>query len=304
MIILDITRLTGLLIHKNKEIAMMKKIWFLNIVFILILFTAYPLNAQAQGPSPEDILDSLFSLNGFVTPTLDNDYYDSDNILSAAYNVQSSYVQLQIGRNYGAGTIYSINKKEILILTAAHIFKNYNSADSNYAIFFNGIVTDTKLIYKDQNFDMAIVSVDTSAIPAYDLMNLKSAPLSKAAFDEFEKQEQKEVFALDSEITIKPEENQIYNLYGNGTRIASSYIYGPVLNSDIMVTDFGYKMLYAKCSAHNGMSGAGVFDSKCELVGILAGGSDKDEMVALRLPDVLQALSDFEAASTNELSGK
>ena len=47
-----------------------------------------------------------------------------------------------------------------------------------------------------------------------------------------------------------------------------------------------------------------MFDSKCELVGILAGGSDKDEMVALRLPDVLQALSDFEAASTNELSGK
>ncbi len=283
---------------------MMKKIRFLNIVFILILFTANPLNALAQGPTPAEISDSLFSLNGFNIAQTDFDYSDADNIVAAALNVQPSCVQLQIGRSYGEGTIYSIDKEKILILTAAHVFNGYDPTDKNLAIFFNGIVADTKLIYKDENFDMAIVSVNTSVMNDYDLIRLKSAKISSSAFSSFEKQGKKEVFALDSEVTVKPEENQHYDLYGNGTKIASSYTYGPVMNTNIMVTDFGYKMLYAKCSAHTGMSGAGVFDLKCNLVGILAGGSDKDETVALRLPDVLQALSDFEAASTDELSGE
>ena len=282
----------------------MKKFRFLYIVFILIIFTANPLCALAQGPTPAEISDSLFSLNGFNIVPTDFGYTDADNIVAAALNIQPSYVQLQIGTSYGAGTIYSIDRDRILILTAAHVFKNYNPTDKNYAIFFDGIVADTTLIYKDKNFDMAVISVDTNDISAHDLIRLKSVPIDTAAFSEFEKQSEKEVFALDSEITVKPEENQIYDLYGNGTKIASSYTFGPVVNTNIMVTDFGYNMLYAKCSAHTGMSGAGVFDLKCNLVGILAGGSDKDETVALRLTDVITALSDFEAASANELSGE
>ncbi len=282
---------------------MKNRFGFLYIVFIVSIFLTNPLGVFAQGPFPDEIADNLLSLNGFNIPQTSFNYDDTEGVLTDAYNVRGSYVQLRIGSSYGAGSIYSIDEDKILILTAAHVLNKYSASEKNYAIFFNGIIGNTRPVYKNKTYDVAIMSVETSIFSSYDLMNLRCVTIDKSAFSRFEKANSKAVFALDSELTVNPLKNQKYDFYGNDTKIAGSYIYGPVKNTSIMVTDFGYKMLYAKCSAHNGMSGGGVFDMKCNFVGILAGGSDNDEMVAVRLSDVITAISDFEAASTDELSG-
>ncbi len=263
-----------------------------------------PIKAIAYGPMPSEIADDMLFFDAFSMCPLNNSYESEEDVIEAALYVRPSCVRIQLGTRYGQGTITSIDKDEIRILTAAHLFRGYDENSSIYSIFYNGVVKEAKLLYADKNVDVAIISVSTSDIDPADLIQLKSAPVSETAFNAFEKSEKEIVFALDSEPCSDPAKNQHYDYYGRGTKVAENYIYGTAINTNILVKNFGYKMIYAKCSAHEGMSGGGVFDIHGNLVGVLAGGTENDEMVAVRLADVIKVLSDLEAASANELSGK
>ncbi|WP_026523189.1 S1 family peptidase [Butyrivibrio sp. MB2005] len=279
---------------------MSKKIIF--SLLIIILFN--PIKASAHGPMPSEIARDMLSVDAFSMSPIDNNFESEQDVIETALYIRPSYVRIQIGNHYGEGTIISVDEDEIRILTAAHVMRVYTEKDMIYTVFYNGLVKESKLLYIDENVDAALISVPTSEIDPSDLIHLKSAPISEKAFNAFEKKSSEIVIALDSEPCAFPEKNQNYDFYGNGTKVAESYIYGTAINTNILVTNFGYKMLYAKCSAHEGMSGGGVFDINGNLVGVLAGGTENDEMVAVRLVDVIKVLSYFEAASTHELSGK
>ncbi|WP_081674279.1 trypsin-like peptidase domain-containing protein [Butyrivibrio sp. VCD2006] len=277
----------------------------LLFLFLSLLSPLSTLSCNAQGPMPSEIAEDMLSLDAFKTPKNETGTKTENDVIRTAFNVRPSTVQIQVGREYGAGNIVSIKSDKILILTAEHVVKNWDDTGSNYVIFFNGkVALDARLEVKDPDFDAAIISVATSSIDPYDLISLREISIDYQAFNTFEKEKKQTAIALDSEHIVNAKELQSYDYYGTNSGIAGKYIYGSVINPDIMVTDYGYKMIYIKMNAHSGMSGGGVFDIFGNYVGILVGGSDKGETVAVRLTDIQHMLSNLETASSNEFSGE
>ena len=277
----------------------MSKLKHLLFIFILLCLQTFP--SEAKAPTSAEIAENLCSLQAFSTTEYDFPYTSTDHIAEVALNIRPSIVQIQNDEQYGEGSIISIDHDYIRILTAAHVLKNWDKNKEHMVIFFNGSVKDANLEYIDSKYDFGIVNVSTNAMDSLDLLRLKTVRINSDAFAEFDETAEKEIFAFDSVHSVDPKSNQKYSLFGANTGIAENYVYGPVIKTSVLVTDFGYPMLYAKCSAHNGMSGGGVFDTHGYFVGVLAGGSDQNEMVAVRLPDII---SNLEAASSNEFSAK
>ena len=253
---------------------------------------------------PAEIARDMLSIDAFSVPLNNTSTKTEQDVIRTAFNARPSTVQIQVGSQFGAGNIISIDDDKIMILTAKHVIAKWDENNSNYVIFFNGKVADAKLEAADPDYDAAIVSVATASIEPYNLMNLRRVDFDYENFSAFDKQKNETVIALDSDHIVNAKELQTYNYYGNDTGIAGKYIYGSVINPNIMVTDYGYKMIYVKMSAHSGMSGGGIFDLYGNYVGILVGGSDTGETVAVRLTDIKDLLSNLKAASTDELSGE
>ncbi|WP_026499194.1 S1 family peptidase [Butyrivibrio sp. WCD2001] len=261
------------------------------LLAMLITVGVNSLHTSAQGPMPSEIAQDMLSIDAFAVPYNFPETNTEDAVIKTALNVRSSTVQIQVGKQYGTGNIISINSEKIRILTAAHVVQKWDNSESNYVIFFNGKVADANLDTIDDYYDAAIISVETAALEPYDLMNLRRVTLDYSVMSGFDKQKDETVIALESNHLVNAKEVQTYNYYGNDTGIAGKYIYGPVINPDILVVDYGYKMIYTKLAAHSGMSGGGIFDINGHYVGILVGGSDTGETVGVRLTDIKPLLS-------------
>ncbi len=220
--------------------------------------------------------------------------FSEEHLRQAALLIRPTCVQIQIGREVGSGSITSITEDYIYILTAAHVVKDMENAgadENSYVVFYNGVVAVPEYVGKSDDRDLAVVKVATTDIEPYDLINLREVTF----FDDADKdisENDSVVFSMESGSVVDPDINQKYHIHGSGTDIAESFVYGTVLKKDVLVTDFGYNMIYVKCNAQHGMSGAGVFDMKGRYVGLLAGGSDNKEMVAVKLHDVMDFLMD------------
>ncbi len=274
---------------------------FVSTILTITSFMISGLTTHAAGPMPSEIAESMISLDAFETSPIDDAQYDSeDSVYDVALNVRPSSVQIQIGGSYGEGSIFSIDDRNISILTAAHVLNSTQAPP--LVIFYTGAIAEANITYIDSTLDAAILSVPTDNIDAYDLIHLKRIRTDTTSFYKFEKEINPIVITLDSERTVNPKQNQIYNINGSGTGIAESYMYGTLLNPEILVTTFGYKMLYAKCSAHSGMSGGGVFDTHGNYIGLLNGGTDKNEITATRVTDIFNMLSNVDTASDNNSS--
>ncbi len=258
----------------------------ITLIVMFIFFLIYPLSACANGPMPSEIAEDMISIGAFTAPlTVPSSDTDSD-IIATALNQRPSIVQVQVGKEYGSGNILSINKDQILIITAGHVVKNWDSTDNHFVIFYNGKIADATLITSDETYDAAILSVNTSSIDPYNLINLRAVNINPDVMPSFDKIKGETIIALDSDHQVNAKEKQHYDYYGSNTGIGIKYVYGPVINPNIMVSDYGYKMIYVRCDAHHGMSGGGVFDLSGNYLGILVGGTNKGETVAVRLSDI------------------
>ncbi|WP_081673483.1 S1 family peptidase [Butyrivibrio sp. FC2001] len=264
------------------------------LLAIGIIIGANSLEAKAQGPSPEEVARDMTSCEAFAVPVAKDNEETEDNLIRTALNIRPSTVQVQVGSEYGTGNIISVSNEKIFILTAKHVVKSWRDDSSNYVIFYNGFIADAVLEKTDDYYDVAVISVNASDIDAYNLLRLRSVKLDYDVISDFDKKKNEVVFSLDSEHVVNAKEVQTYDYFGKDTGIGYKYVYGPVINPDIMVRDYGYNMLYVKCDAHSGMSGGGVFDINGNYVGMLVGGSDKKEMVAVRLPDMRTMLEGLE----------
>lgn len=267
---------------------------YLLLIFAIGIIVPGSIEVKAQGPRPEEVVQDMMAVDAFVIPVSQDKAETEENLVETAINVRPATVQIQVGSEYGTGNIISVDEEKILILTARHVVKTWSDSGSNYVIFYNGYIADATLEAVDDYYDAAVVSVKTSDIDAFNLMRFRSVKPDYEVISDFDKKKNEVVFSLDSEHVVNAKEVQTYDYFGKDTGIGHKYVYGPVINPDIMVRDYGYNMLYVKCDAHSGMSGGGVFDINGNYVGMLVGGSDKKEMVAVRLPDMRVMLEGLE----------
>ncbi|WP_408071778.1 serine protease [Butyrivibrio sp. JL13D10] len=243
---------------------------------------------------PDELARDMIDCNAFTVPISENSPQTEDSLIKTALRVRPSTVQIQVGSEYGTGNIISIDSDNITIITAKHVVKTWDNAKDKYVIFYNGDVAETDLIATDDYYDVAVITVKTADVEVHNLIRLKSVALDQAVMEYYDSIKNEVVFSLNSEHVVNAREVQTYDYYGKNTGIGSKYIYGPVINPNIMVNDYGYNMIYVKCEAFGGMSGGGVFDIDGNYVGMLVGGSEKKEMVAVRLSDIEKLLSSLE----------
>lgn len=74
-----------------------------------------------------------------------------------------------------------------------------------------------------------------------------------------------------------------------GTGIADrSHEAGVVSDPDAYIEDLGQNMMYSMCYAEPGMSGSGMYDGYGNLIGMVTGGTEQNEMISVPLSDILK----------------
>ncbi len=213
--------------------------------------------------------------------------------VNQAYSyVRPTIVQIHSNGFYGSGTIYSIEKDYITIISNKHVLEDWNKGTNNYVIFYDGAVTNAELIGVSDSTDLGMIRVDTSELMYEELIHYRSINYDESVYDSLVTDDT--VFTIGSDMLIKNTvEDDNVSMYGINSGIGSSMYSGVLVNSDIYVTNLDRNMIYCYCYAQPGMSGGGIFDGYGHYLGMLTGGTSDDEAVAVRLPDVLTAIEEI-----------
>lgn len=213
--------------------------------------------------------------------------------VNQAYSyVRPTIVQIHSNGFYGSGTIYSIEKDYITIISNKHVLEDWNKGTNNYVIFYDGAVTNAELIGLSDSTDLGMIRVDTSELMYEELIHYRSINYDESVYDSLVTDDT--VFTIGSDMLIKNTvEDDKVSIYGINSGIGSSLYSGVLVNSDIYVTNLDRNMIYCYCYAQPGMSGGGIFDVYGHYLGMLTGGTSDDEAVAVRLPDVLTAIEEI-----------
>lgn len=213
--------------------------------------------------------------------------------VNQAYSyVRPTIVQIHSNGFYGSGTIYSIEKDYITIISNKHVLEDWNKGTNNYVIFYDGAVTNAELIGLSDSTDLGMIRVDTSELMYEELIHYRSINYDESVYDSLVTDDT--VFTIGSDNLLKNTvEDDKVSIYGINSGIGSSLYSGVLVNSDIYVTNLDRNMIYCYCYAQPGMSGGGIFDGYGHYLGMLTGGTSDDEAVAVRLPDVLAAIEEI-----------
>lgn len=277
----------------NKIKNVMAEILCFCLIFIAFLYQK-PLCSLAHAPTAADVYSDM------VEGGLNVSGYLAEEDAQAAYsNIRPTVVAIHAAGMFGSGSIWEMSEDRIIIITNYHVISEWINlgADDNSevanVIVYTGRVTMAELLGYDSEMDVAFLSVDISQIPANELIKLRAVRRDENAFDELKKG--------DGIIAVKSVHNIVmsaysdkYNLDGMDTDVATEGYLGTIMNTDIYVTDMNMNMLYANCYAESGMSGGGAFDTKGNYIGMLTGGSDNNESVCVRLPDIEKIYDDIE----------
>ncbi len=281
-----------------------------SLATIIIVFYASSSISYAQGPSDEEVFNGMVELNITANRIISYDAEDpvsniteteskedqteteSPDVNQAYSYVRPTIVQIHSNGFYGSGTIYSIEKDYITIISNKHVLEDWNKGTNNYVIFYDGAVTNAELIGLSDNTDLGMIRVDTAELMYEELIHYRSINYDETVYDSLGTDYT--VFTIGSDMFIKNiVEDDKVSIYGINSGIGSSLYSGVLVNSDIYVTNLDRNMIYCYCYAQPGMSGGGIFDVYGHYLGMLTGGTSDDEAVAVRLPDVLAAIEEI-----------
>ncbi len=206
--------------------------------------------------------------------------------------VRPCIVQIHSNGSYGAGTIWSMDEEYITIITNKHVLENWSTGDNHYVIFYDGAVTDAELFGTSEDTDVGIIRVSVDEIPYFELIHYRSVNYDMDIFNCLTVED--EIITIGSANAVKKNTgDEKILLYGENSRIANEVYSGVIVSTDIYVTKLDKNMIYCYCYARGGMSGGGVFDSYGHYIGMLTGGTQDNEAVAIRLPDVIDAVNEI-----------
>lgn len=215
----------------------------------------------------------------------------------SSWNSIGSLVKVETKKHFGNGVIWEIKQKEDVIeyyiVTAAHVFEN--EAEPTQVMFFDGAKANAYKYVCDESTDLAIVKVlssdfidveDNKEENKYSIVNR----IDIGEYDSTKLERDDIVYALD-----------FYPVIDNfqevkETEVSINVILGLIIDPWIDVSDFGQYMIYARMSAHDGMSGGGLYDEDENLLGILCGMGDESDIVAMPVSMVWACYSQYEAS--------
>lgn len=183
-------------------------------------------------------------------------------------------VRIETDKRSGSGIIWSIDKEQIVILTAGHVIGDWQSLQIT---FLDG----SQLSYAKKEIevvispssDLAILQVPTAQLQKNCLDQCRYAAIDKDTFDE-----------------LKAED--IVMVLGSLDGVAANAYAGRLEEAWVYVEDFGQYMMLARVYAASGMSGGGVFDVQGHFIGVICGGNEDGELAILPLSIILAEIGE------------
>lgn len=248
----------------------------ITIVIILLLCMMLPMaDVQAkesslpphliQTVSSRDIYEGAAALKLLHCPVL-----EKENPEAARKNVEDSVVRVIMGKAYGSGVIYAMTADAVIIATNRHVLQYWEDAEG-IVWFPQGYFVNARCLGSAENCDVGFLQVECSEFSAETLLTLRNVFVDEESFAVLERGTAIFCVGADREV-----EEMLYQ---------EAVVEEPVR----YIADFDAYMLYGRGFAKEGMSGGGIFDGYGRLVGLLAGGTDQNEIAGVPVGDVSAA---------------
>ncbi len=253
------------------------------IIFLLCLYGMPQRVCAREGSLPphliqtvndQDIYEGLVALGFLECDTLD----EAD--LSQAYElVEQCVVRVNMGNAYGSGIIWRMTDESVIIATNEHVLAYWDDMTS-FVHFQQGYYLNAGVLGVSDVYDVVFLEVDTQALGYEELAMLRYVSADEEVYEE--------LFSGDAMFSV-----------GAGMAIgAVEHHEGTVEDAWRYIEDFENNMLYGHGYARAGMSGGGVFDAYGHFIGMLTGGTLRDEIAAVPLPCIEEAWEEVRERET------
>lgn len=250
----------------------------LSMVFLLSGCTGGPSGSRTESPGMESSGNAGLE-EDLGTGALINADSEESPAEQLRKNGAGMMVQLQAGNLSGSGVIYEVREETAVILTAAHVVEDTDSAVR--ITFCDGCAAEGSSVVRSELADLAVVMVSLEEIPKENRANYFRVTTDKAGFDAL--QEGDGCIAMGCRMAAAPEAYQ-----------------GIVLDNWIYMEDYGQYMIWVQAEGRAGMSGGGLFDLQGRFLGILSGKSGDGELAVVPLSLILTELDNFDGMVENK----
>lgn len=259
------------------DIGMNRKKHKISYVFLLLLgmFLA-PLQVRAeeklslpphliQSVGDKDIYEGLLSLGLLECPVL-----KTQDCERAYENVRGCVVRINMGNAYGSGIIWRLTTDAVIIATNEHVLEYWNDATS-FVYFPQGYYADAQVLGISADFDVGFLKVDNNNFSYEQLQTLQYVCADENVYD-------------------KLETGNVMFCVGSSAEMGEMEFHeGTMEDSWYYIDIFENNMLYGYGFAKSGMSGGGTFDGYGHLIGMIAGGTQRNETASVPLPSIMAA---------------
>ncbi|MCR5722382.1 MAG: trypsin-like peptidase domain-containing protein [Lachnospiraceae bacterium] len=182
--------------------------------------------------------------------------------------LQKPTVMITVGSSHASGVIVKNDASGVVIATVTHLMTGF---DQGIIRFFDGHAGFADVVYSDEATDITLLFIKRSDMDEAFADSLVPAVCDRTAYD---------AMAVDDTIYV----------VGSAVSTAANVMKGKFKAFDYYVPEFDQYLLYLYCDVFAGMSGSGVYTDGGVLCGIVAGGSEEGETVAIPLTDILDSL--------------
>lgn len=183
-------------------------------------------------------------------------------------------VQIKTADFHGSGVIFDETDDFITVVTSGHLAGG----------------DDIKVVFLDEN--QIGIDKENIVFSEYDLAFLK---VPKKDLEDSTERNCRSV-SYDEKLYSKLKPGDELFMVGSSDYPAGNLCYGTIGNKNIYVNEFDTEMIWIYGEVVPGMSGSGVFDPDGNLIGIICGGNDEKEAVALPLGKILSESGKLESA--------
>ena len=183
--------------------------------------------------------------------------------------LQKPTVMITVGSSHASGVIVKSDENGLVIASVTHLLNGY---DQGIIRFSDGHAGFADVAYSDEKSDITLLTIDRSDMDAEFADSLEAAPYDIKAYDNL---------ATDDSVYV----------VGSAVDVAANVTKGTFKEKDYYVPEFDQYLMYLYCDSFPGMSGGGIYTAEGSFLGLVAGGSDNSETVAIELPDIIEALN-------------
>lgn len=175
-------------------------------------------------------------------------------------------VMVTAGEKHASGVIIGMDDEEVTVITAGHLMEDY---EQGIITFDSGTVGFGDVEYCSMNPDMCLMTFKNEYLDESELKKLAKAQVDITKYNKLEVED-------------------VLLLVGSAVSAGSNATQGKMAAKDFYMPDFDARMLYIYADVMAGMSGCGIYDEYGYFMGILAGGTDSGEAVAVPLDQIIE----------------